>query len=261
MSFTETKTAQAAVIFCDPDREKVEALTTLLSAQLAPYAATILSTGRSLVRHEGFVVVEVVPGLPGLLLHWLKSHPEVRDYMIYDVPSQEIEYEAHIDAAVEEVKTSMPPGVRRVIAQLGEWLSTHHYQLTRNAATSRLELVPQMQNEGRAYETATPKRPQHSEVKTSMPPDHRVAPEEHMVLITYRPSARGCGAVFTHIEATEGLVASLRSAHDPILVALPLSLVGSVSHTFADIWQDDEVELRTASLKMVIACMSQGELP
>ena|SRR2546421_12900080 len=88
--------------------------------------------------------------------------------------------------------------------------------------------------------------------EASPPQGRQAVPGEHTILIHYRPSPRGCGAFYTRIEATEGLAASIQYANDPVREALPTPAIGHVTHSFADLWPGDEVELLTGPFRMVI---------
>lgn len=100
MTPIKTRAAQVAVISCEPDSSVVEGLKIELEAQLTNRATTILTYGVSLKRQEGFIVVEIVTSFDEIIMKWLKDHPCVKDYIIYETPSKEME-----DRATEEAQS------------------------------------------------------------------------------------------------------------------------------------------------------------
>ncbi len=93
---TQSPAQQACILF--PNVHAVlQDLTAELERRLASQGATILRSGVSPKRNEGFIVVEAARGIPSEVEQWLSDHPDISEWVVYDVPRQ-----AQEDQATEE---------------------------------------------------------------------------------------------------------------------------------------------------------------
>ncbi|MGH2482032.1 MAG: hypothetical protein ACRDHW_20475, partial [Ktedonobacteraceae bacterium] len=79
--------AQQIFMSCLKDRQTVDTLLEEIVAQLAGQRATILQYGTTSLAQSGFVVVEVVEGIPTAFEEWMrKQEGRILDYVVYEVP-------------------------------------------------------------------------------------------------------------------------------------------------------------------------------
>lgn len=93
-----TTRAQQAFILFPNQHTLLQDLTAELERRLASQGVTILSYGTSPRRNEGFVVVEAAQGIPDVVVQWLSACPEIKEYVVCNVPSIEQERQAEEEA-------------------------------------------------------------------------------------------------------------------------------------------------------------------